>query len=39
MAYCDGGRIVTALTFKADLPNYGVFDEKRVFVPGPMPGR
>src|SRR3979490_3347263 len=24
--------------FKVDLPNYGVFDEKRVFVPGPMPG-
>jgi NAD+ synthase len=23
--------------FKCDLPNYGVFDEKRVFVPGPMP--
>ena len=25
-------------TFKVDLPNYGVFDEKRVFTPGPMPG-
>ncbi len=23
--------------FKTDLPNYGVFDEKRVFSPGPMP--
>jgi len=23
---------------KYDLPNYGVFDEKRVFSPGPMPG-
>ena len=23
--------------FKCDLPNYGVFDEKRVFTPGPMP--
>jgi NAD+ synthase len=23
--------------FKCDLPNYGVFDEKRVFAPGPMP--
>ncbi len=33
----EGGRI-TALRFKVDLPNYGVFDEKRVFVPGPMPG-
>jgi NAD+ synthase len=33
----DAGRIVS-LRFKADLPNYGVFDEKRVFSPGPMPG-
>ncbi|HSM94583.1 MAG TPA: NAD+ synthase, partial [Rhizomicrobium sp.] len=33
----DGGK-VAAKTFKVDLPNYGVFDEKRVFVPGPMPG-
>lgn len=32
-----GGRI-EALRFKVDLPNYGVFDEKRVFVPGTMPG-
>jgi NAD+ synthase len=24
--------------YKVDLPNYGVFDEKRVFAPGPMPG-
>ena len=23
---------------KHDLPNYGVFDEKRVFAPGPLPG-
>ncbi len=23
---------------KVDLPNYGVFDEKRVFAAGPMPG-
>ena len=23
--------------FKVDLPNYGVFDEKRVFTPGPPP--
>ena len=29
---------VEALRFKVDLPNYGVFDEKRVFAPGPMPG-
>ena len=33
----DGGT-VAASRFKVDLPNYGVFDEKRVFVPGPMPG-
>ena len=25
------------LRFKSDLPNYGVFDEKRVFAPGPVP--
>jgi NAD+ synthase len=25
------------VTFKVDLPNYGVFDEKRVFEPGPGP--
>lgn len=36
-AALDGGRIV-AVRFKVDLPNYGVFDEKRVFDPGPMPG-
>src|ERR1700689_95270 len=35
--YLDGGRIA-GHTYKADLPNYGVFDEKRVFAPGPMPG-
>src|SRR5215207_2853273 len=32
------GGFVEALRFKVDLPNYGVFDEKRVFAPGPMPG-
>lgn len=32
-----GGDIVT-VRHKVDLPNYGVFDEKRVFVPGEMPG-
>jgi NAD+ synthase len=37
LALLDGGRIV-GLRHKVDLPNYGVFDEKRVFVPGPMPG-
>jgi NAD+ synthase len=33
----EGGKIVAA-RYKVDLPNYGVFDEKRVFVPGPLPG-
>src|SRR5262245_60710724 len=38
-AYCllDRGAIA-AVRLKVDLPNYGVFDEKRVFVPGPFPG-
>lgn len=33
----EGGE-VTATRFKVHLPNYGVFDEKRVFDAGPMPG-
>ena len=33
----DGGRVV-AERYKYDLPNYGVFDEKRVFSAGPLPG-
>jgi NAD+ synthase len=33
----QGGRI-EAVRYKVDLPNYGVFDEKRVFASGPMPG-
>ncbi len=33
----DGGEI-TAVRYKVDLPNYGPFDEKRVFTPGPLPG-
>jgi NAD+ synthase len=33
----DKGEIV-GKRYKVDLPNYGVFDEKRVFAPGPMPG-
>jgi NAD+ synthase len=33
----DGGK-VAGHTYKHDLPNYGVFDEKRVFAVGPMPG-
>ncbi|WP_374382146.1 NAD+ synthase [Dongia sp.] len=28
---------ILAKRFKYDLPNYGVFDEKRVFSPGPLP--
>ncbi|HMF26344.1 MAG TPA: NAD+ synthase [Pseudolabrys sp.] len=47
--WLDGGKLynavtlldsgaIAALRYKVDLPNYGVFDEKRVFVPGPMPG-
>ena len=27
----------TTVRFKSDLPNYGVFDEKRLFTPGPLP--
>jgi len=37
VALLDKGR-VAARTFKHDLPNYGVFDEKRVFSPGPLTG-
>ncbi len=37
LAVLDGGK-VTAIRHKVELPNYGTFDEKRVFVPGPMPG-
>ncbi|MHB2265154.1 NAD+ synthase [Aliihoeflea sp. PC F10.4] len=34
----DGGKILGE-RYKLDLPNYGEFDEKRVFQPGPdMPG-
>jgi NAD+ synthase len=36
MLLLEGGRIA-AKRFKVDLPNYGVFDEKRVFAPGPSP--
>ncbi|CCG40591.1 NAD+ synthase [Magnetospirillum molischianum] len=32
----DGGRIAE-IQFKRHLPNYGVFDEARLFVPGPLP--
>ena len=33
----EGGRIAAA-RYKVELPNYGVFDEKRVFESGPLPG-
>ena len=33
----DAGAIA-AVRLKVNLPNYGVFDERRVFVPGPPPG-
>jgi NAD+ synthase len=33
----EGGRIAAA-RFKANLPNYGVFDEKRLFARGPAAG-
>src|SRR6185312_2658026 len=36
-ALLDGGRIA-AVSFKANLPNYGVFDEKRLFARGPAAG-
>src|SRR6202007_2211746 len=37
VALLDSGRIA-ALRFKANLPNYGVFDEKRLFARGPAAG-
>jgi NAD+ synthase len=36
VAMLDEGEIL-ALRFKHELPNYAVFDEKRVFQPGPLP--
>jgi NAD+ synthase len=36
VALLDGGRIA-AVRHKNNLPNYGVFDEKRVFAAGPIP--
>jgi NAD+ synthase len=49
LPWVEGGRIhnayalldkgvIASVRFKVDLPNYGVFDEKRVFDPGPLPG-
>src|SRR3954449_10050804 len=32
----DGGKVV-GRTLKRELPNYGTFDEKRIFAPGPLP--
>ncbi|ODA66552.1 Glutamine-dependent NAD(+) synthetase [Methyloligella halotolerans] len=37
MALLDDGKVET-VRFKCNLPNYGVFDEKRVFAEGPLPG-
>lgn len=36
-AFVLGQGKILAKRFKYDLPNYGVFDEKRVFQPGPLP--
>ncbi len=36
LAFLAGGK-VEDVAFKCDLPNYGVFDEKRVFEPGEGP--
>jgi NAD+ synthase len=37
VALLDGGT-VQSLRYKVELPNYGVFDEFRVFARGPLPG-
>jgi NAD+ synthase len=37
VALLDAGKIQAVRT-KVQLPNYGVFDEKRVFQSGPLPG-
>ncbi|MDB5713349.1 MAG: synthase [Sphingomonadales bacterium] len=36
VALLDGGRVVAVRT-KHELPNYGTFDEKRLFAAGPLP--
>jgi len=36
VALLDGGK-VAATRFKRELPNYGTFDEMRLFQPGPLP--
>ncbi len=32
----NGGKVL-GRTLKRELPNYGTFDEKRIFTPGPLP--
>ena len=36
VALLDSGTIA-AVRYKHELPNYGTFDEKRIFTPGPLP--
>lgn len=36
IALLDGGKI-TDVRYKHELPNYGTFDEKRIFAAGPLP--
>jgi NAD+ synthase len=36
MLLADGGRVI-GRTLKHELPNYGTFDEKRIFASGPLP--
>jgi NAD+ synthase len=36
IALLDGGQIA-AIRYKHELPNYGTFDEKRIFASGPLP--
>ncbi len=38
LARCSTRASVAAIRFKANLPNYGVFDEKRLFARGPAAG-
>ena len=36
LVLADGGRVLGRV-LKHELPNYGTFDEKRIFAPGPLP--
>jgi len=36
LVLADEGKVLSR-TLKRELPNYGTFDEKRVFAPGPLP--